>query len=184
MSLRDQLLKSGLVTKDKVKQVEADTRKHAHQAKKNKKLAAAEAAEQAQKRRLQTLEIERKRERDRQLNREREAEKKRREASARARQLMDGQRQNDAKAEIYYNFLADERIIRYIRVTPQQQKQLAMGRLGIARNPDNEFDYPLLPKETVLKLAEIDSAYVVVLHPESNHFEDEASLLNESVSTE
>ncbi|MEE4376627.1 MAG: DUF2058 family protein, partial [Candidatus Competibacteraceae bacterium] len=171
MSLRDQLLKSGLVTKDKVKQVEADTRKQAHQAKKNKKIAAAEAAEQAQKRRLLALEIERKRERDRQLNREREADKKRREASARARQLMDSQRQNDSKAEICYNFLADERMIRYLRVTPQQQKQLAMGRLGIARSPENDYDYLLIPRETALKLAEIDSAYITVLHPETDRYE-------------
>jgi uncharacterized protein YaiL (DUF2058 family) len=171
MSLRDQLLKTGLVSKDKVKQVEADTRKQVHQAKKNKKIAAAEAAEQAEKRRLQALEVERKRERDRQLNRDREAEKKRREASARARQLMENQRQNDSKAEICYNFLADERMIRYIRVTPQQQKQLAMGRLGIARNPENEYDYPLIPRETAVKLADIDSAYIIVLHPQSNHYD-------------
>jgi uncharacterized protein YaiL (DUF2058 family) len=173
MSLRDQLLKAGLVSQDKAKQVEAEARKQAHRAKKDKTVAAADAERQAEVRRQQQEEAERKRERDRRLNRERELEKKRREELARARQLIESYRLNEAGAELAYNFLADGRFVRRVRVTPQQQKQLAAGRLGIARNADDEYDFPLVPRETALKLAEIDPAHVLLLHPENDGRDEE-----------
>ena len=44
MSLRDELLKAGLVSADKIKQLESDTRNQQHQRKKSKTLAAEETA--------------------------------------------------------------------------------------------------------------------------------------------
>ncbi|MCP5419752.1 MAG: DUF2058 domain-containing protein [Gammaproteobacteria bacterium] len=175
MSLRDQLLKAGLVTQDKARQIEADARKQAHRAKKDKTVGAAEAARQAQERRHQEQAAERKRERDRQLNREREQEKQRREEQARIRQLIESQRLNDPGAELAYNFLADGRFIRRVRVTSQQQNQLAAGRIGIARNTDDEYDFPLLPRETAMKLTAIDPTLILVLHPESDGRDGETS---------
>ena len=168
MSLRDELLKAGLVSADRAKKLESDTRNQQHQSKKNKTLAAEEAARQVETRRQAEAEAARKREQDRRLNLEREAEKKQRELIARARQLIDSHRLNDPQAEIFYNFLdSDGHWIRAIRVTPSQRKALAMGRLAILRGDRDEFDFPLAPRETAMKLAEFAPNRVMVLHPES-----------------
>ncbi|MFZ1641001.1 MAG: DUF2058 family protein [Candidatus Contendobacter sp.] len=173
MSLRDELLKTGLVSSDKAKKLESDTRKQDHQRKKGKELAAEEAMRQAEARRQVEIEAARKREQDRRLNLEREAEKKRRELVARAHQLIDSHRLNDPKAEIFYNFLdSDGRWIRAIRVIPSQRKALAMGRLAILRGDRSEFDFPLLPREIACKLAEFAPERVLLLHPESDGGDD------------
>jgi uncharacterized protein YaiL (DUF2058 family) len=177
MSLRDELLKAGLVSPDKAKKLDSDTRKQDHQRKKSKALAAEEAARQAEARRQAEAEAARKREQDRRLNLEREAEKKQRELVARAHQLIDSHRLNEPEAEILYNFLdSDGHWIRAIRVTPPQRKGLAMGRLAIVRGDRHEFDFPLVPRETAGKLAEFAPERVLLLHPEgdgSDQGEDE-----------
>lgn len=173
MSLRDELLKAGLVASDQAKKLDSDTRKQEHQRKKNKAMAAEEAARQAEVRQRAEVEAARKREQDRRLNQEREAEKQRREQMARARQLIDGHRLNVPEAEILYNFLdSDGRWIRAIRVTPPQRKGLAMGRLAIARGDRDEFDFPLVPGEIARKLVEFAPERVLLLHPESDGTEE------------
>lgn len=174
MSLRDELLKAGLVSADQANKRDSDTRKQDHQRKKNQALATQEAARQAEARRRLEAEAARKRERDQQLNREREAEKKQRELAARVRQLIDGHRVNDPNAEIYYNFLdRDGRWIRAIRVTPAQRGGLALGRLAIARGDRHEFDYPLIPRETAAKLMDLVPERILVLHSESQNEDQE-----------
>lgn len=173
MSLRDQLLKSGLVSKDQVKKVETDKRKHGHKAKKDKATGQAEAERQAQEARRRQEEQERQRERDRQLNEERERQRRQREAAARVQQLVDSNRLNDRKADVAYHFTLDGRFVKRVWVTPQQQKLLALGRMGIARNPDNEFDFPLVNRDVALRLMEADPEAVVLLHEESARLEDD-----------
>ena len=169
MSLRDELLKAGLVSADKAKKLDSDSRKQDHQRKKNQTLAAEAAAQQAEIRRQAEMEAVRKREQDRRLNLECEAEKKQRELIARARQLIDSHRLNDPQAEIFYNFLdSDGHWIRAIRVTPSQRKALAMGRLAILRGDRDEFDFSLAPREIAMKLEEFAPGRVMVLHPESD----------------
>lgn len=174
MSLRDELLKAGLVSADKAKKLDSEGRKQDHQRKKNQTLAAEETARQAEARQRAEAEAARKRAQDRQLNQQREAEKQRREQMARARQLIDGHRLNDPQAEIPYNF-QDGHAIRSIRVTPSQRKALALGRLAIVRGDRNQFDFSLLSRETALKLAEFMPERVLLLHPESSgdELEDE-----------
>lgn len=178
MSLRDELLKAGLVSADKANKLDSDSRKQDHQRKKNQTLAAEAAARQAEIRRQAEVEATRKREQDRRLNLEREAEKKQRELIARARQLIDSHRLNDPQAEIFYNFFdSDGHWIRAIRVTPSQRKGLAMGRLAILRGDRDEFDFSLAPREIAMKLEEFVPGRVMVLHPESdgsNAGEDES----------
>lgn len=167
MSLRDELLKAGLVSADKARKLDSDTRKQDHQRKKSK--ALAEAARQAEASRQAEAEAARKREQDRRLNLEREAERQRRDHAARARQLIDAHRLNEPEAEIFYNFLdRDGRWIRAVRVTPPQRKGLAMGRLAIVRGDRHEFDFPLVSGETARKVAEFAPERVLLLHPESD----------------
>jgi uncharacterized protein YaiL (DUF2058 family) len=173
MSLQEQLLKAGLVSAEKAKKLESESRKQSHQARKNKTVAVAEAALQEEEKRRLEAEAARKREHDRQLNREREAQKKLKADMARARQLIEGRRLNAADANIPYNFLVDGRYIRSVRVTREQQRQLAMGRIGIVRNFDDEYDFLLVPRETALILAELVTAGLLLLHPEKSSLEVE-----------
>ena len=120
MSLRDQLLKAGLVSSEQAKKAENDAKKKRHQGKKDRRQGAEQAAKKAERERQQKAELEAKRERDRTLNREREAVKRRRENAARIRQLIKEHRANDPQAEIPYNFKAGK-VVRRVRVTEPQR---------------------------------------------------------------
>jgi uncharacterized protein YaiL (DUF2058 family) len=172
MSLRDELLKAGLVSADRAKQLEADTRKQGHQRKKGQAAAAEDAARQAEIRQRTEAEAARKRERDRRMNEEREAEKRRRERQARARQLLDAHRLNEPDAEIRYHF-PEGRFLRAVRVTSAQRKALATGRMGIARGHRHEFDFVLTSRDIAQKLAEFAPERVLLLYPECSDVEDD-----------
>ncbi|TVR65235.1 MAG: DUF2058 family protein [Candidatus Competibacteraceae bacterium] len=171
MSLRDELMKAGLVSTERAKQLEADTRKQGYQHKKGQ-AAAEDAARQAEIRQQAAADAARKRERDRRLNEEREAEKRRREQQARARQLLDAHRLNEPDAEILYHF-PEGRVLRSVRVTPAQRTALATGRMAVARGDRHEFDYPLVSRDIAQKLTECAPERVLLLYPESNGIEDE-----------
>lgn len=166
MSLRDQLLKAGLVTEDQVKKVESSGKKQRHQQKKNRKLGAEQAAKKAAQRQQEQAEQQAKKARDRRLNAERDAVRRRRENAARIRQLIRQHRGNDPRAVTPYHFTAG-RVVRRVRVTDAQQRDLACGRLGIVRNPQDEFDFPIVPRKTAQALAEIDPALVLLLLDET-----------------
>lgn len=166
MSLRDELLKAGLVSSDKAKKLDSDGRKQNYQRKKGKALTPEEEAQQTEARKRAEADAARKREQDRQLNLAREAEKQRREQAARARQLIEAHRMNEPEAEIAYNFQDGNRI-RSVRVTVSQRKALAMGRLAIVRGDRREFDFALTPREIARKLAGFAPDRVLLLHPES-----------------
>lgn len=172
MSLRDELLKAGLVPSDKARKLDSETRKREHEVKKNKALSAEQMARQAEARRQAEAEAAHKREQDRQLNLKREAEKQRRERTARARQLIDSHRLNDPAAEFPYNF-QEGRFIRSIRVTSAQRKALAMGRIGIVRGDRSQYDFSLAPREIAVKLSEFAPERVLLLYEESSGDEAE-----------
>lgn len=166
MSLRDQMLKAGLVSGDEVKKVETGKRKKQHRQRKDRRLAAEAAAEQQQRQ----LEVEQARaadiERQRALERERAAERERREQVLRAWQLIEAQRLNETQADIHYHFLVDEgQHIRYVNVTLAQQSALASGQLGIACQHDDPHDLALLPREAIDRLSSFVPQQVVLLHP-------------------
>ena len=167
MSLQEQLLKAGLVSAENLKKQEKEARKRLHESKKDKAVAAAEANRKAEEQRRREQELARKRDYDQQLNREREAQRKFKEEKTQARQLIASHRLNDAAAEIPYNFI-DGSFIRFVRVTPQQQIQLAKGRLGIVRSFESNYDFPLVPRETALKFADRFPESILLLYPESD----------------
>jgi hypothetical protein len=86
--------------------------------------------------------------------------------------LIDSHRLNEPEAEQRYNF-QEGRFVRSIRVTPAQRKALAAGRLAILRGYRSEFDFPLVPREIALKLAEFAPERVLLLNPESGGEEAE-----------
>ena len=164
-SLREQLLKAGLVSEEQVKKSETSKRKQKHQGQKNRKLAQEEAAKRRAEQERLVREEAAKRERDKALNQQRDAKQKRRENLARIRQMISKHRKNDPDAELPYNFQSGK-VIRKVRVTEQQQKQLGAGRLGIVRNPQDEFDFVLLPREIALKIGAIEQRALVILYDE------------------
>jgi hypothetical protein len=172
MSLRDELMKAGLVSAERAKQLEADTRKQGYQRKKGQALAAEDAARQAEIRQRAEAEAAHKRDRDRRLNEEREAEKRRREQHARARQLIDAHRLNEPDAEIRYHF-PEGRYLRGVRVTSAQRQALATGRMAIVRGDRHQFDYVLASRAVAQKLAEFAPERVLLLYPESSGAEEE-----------
>jgi len=176
-SLQDQLLKAGLVSRDKSDQVQTEARKRDYQLKKIKALANAEEARKLQQQRERELAAERQRERDRLLNQEQEAAKRRQADLARARQLIDHHRLTTGGGNVRYHFVLNGRYVRSIQVTPQQQMQLAAGQIGIVRGVDDEYDDALLPRATINKLMAFDPDRVLLLHPVSLRVEDDLVML-------
>jgi uncharacterized protein YaiL (DUF2058 family) len=172
-SLQEQLQKAGLVSPEKLKKVQTEARKKSHKLKKDKTLSAEESDRRLREQRKRDAELQQKRERDRRLNQARETRKRQAAEQARIRQLIETHRLNENDADIPYHFVVDGRFIRSVRVTSQQLKMLATGRLGVVRNIDNEYDFPLLARETVLKMTETCPDHVLCLHPESTSIEEE-----------
>lgn len=172
-SLQDQLLKAGLISRDKSDQAQTEARKRDYQLKKNKALADAEEARKLQERRERELAAERQREKDRLLNQEQEAARRRQGDLARARQLIDHHRLTTEGGDVRYHFVLNGRYIRSIQVTPQQRSQLVAGQIGIVRGVDDEYDVALLPRAAIDKLMAFEPHRVLLLHPVSRPGEDD-----------
>jgi uncharacterized protein len=163
MSLRDQLLKAGVVTADQVRKAEAEKNRQSRKLRKGPPSAAERDRAQEQRQRLEE-QAQRKRERDRELNLQREAERERKERAQRALQLLASHRLNDPDADIRYSFMdPNGRFIRSIWVTAKQQEDLAEGRLAIARG-NRKSGYVLVSAETAGKLREISPERLVLLY--------------------
>ncbi|HZR35273.1 MAG TPA: DUF2058 domain-containing protein [Nevskia sp.] len=147
LSLRDQLLEAGLITKKQAQ--EAGKQQHQQRKQEPKKKAApppAESAAQAQKRRQDQ-------ERNRQLQ-EKAAQKARR---AEIRQLVEQNKLPKVEGDDLYNFL-DGRNIRRIPVNPEMRRRLGAGELYVVRN---EGRYEVVPAETAARIRERDERSVM-----------------------
>ncbi len=145
MSLRDQLVKAGLVSKDKAKKVQAEKKRRRHQAHRDKAVKAELIAEkEARQAELRAFD-EAKRALDLERNRQILAEQEKNRARSEMRDLIDRERVNDGKGEERFNFSHDGKKIRFVSVTQKQHEDLAEGRLMICRNDRDGFDFPVLP---------------------------------------
>lgn len=156
MSLRDQLLQAGLVSKDKAKDIEKSKKQQNHNAYKDKALKSKLDAEKKQREIELKAFDEAKRLIDLEKNKEIEVKKQLKEARIAARRILDEKRVNDKKADDRFNFCPDGKKIRFVLVTPKQRLQLGSGELVICRNDRDGFDYPLIPREHALKLQEFE----------------------------
>jgi uncharacterized protein YaiL (DUF2058 family) len=148
-SLRDQLLKAGLVSKEQVRQAEKQRRKQPH---------AASAASAEQKRAAQQTQAT-KTARDQELNRRKAAKAEAKARRAQIRQLIEQNRLPKSDSEVYYSF-QDGKHIRRIAVEPEQRRQLIAGELAIARYG---MGYALLPLAAASRIRERDAAAIVDL---------------------
>jgi uncharacterized protein YaiL (DUF2058 family) len=136
--LQEQLLKAGLVKKDKVAKVAREQAK-ARQG----KAPAPDAAEQVDVRRLQAERAER----DRAIAAERNAEARKKEIRAQVRQIVETTRVK-RDGEMAYRFTDGEKITSLL-VNEALRAQLASGGLAIARLDDR---YELVPRAAADKI--------------------------------
>lgn len=148
--LQEQLLKAGLVKKNKLTEVVREQNRKRH----GKGEPASDDA-RVEAARLQAEKAER----DRSLAAERNAEARTHELRAQLRQIIDSNRQK-RDGEIAYRFEADGRI-RSLLVDSAQRAALARGALVIVRDGD---DYALLPRSAGEKVAARDPDLIVLDH--------------------
>jgi uncharacterized protein YaiL (DUF2058 family) len=148
--LQDQLLKAGLVKKDKVAQVVREQAKQRHG-----KAPPSPSAEQVDAQRLQADRAER----DRALAAERNAQARAGELRAQVRQIVDSHKIK-REGEIAYRFQDDGRIASVL-VSEPLRAQLASGTLVIVRH---DAGYELLPRSAADKVYARDATMIVVDH--------------------
>lgn len=155
-SLQEQLLKAGLVDKNRANQLNKEKQKNAKAKRKGQKVADDQvrlAAKQEQAKKL---------EKDRELNRQKQLNANSKAVRAQIRQLIELNKIGREAAEIAYSFV-DGKKIRKIYVTEALQKQLVDGRLGIARyQRDGILAFELVPLAIAEKIAERDEKSIIL----------------------
>ncbi|MDX1369188.1 DUF2058 domain-containing protein [Pseudomonas sp.] len=154
ISLRDQLLKAGLVNEKQAKQVSKEKQKqqrlqHKGQVEKDEsqKLAAQQAmAEKAA--------------RDQELNRQQQEKVEQKARAAQIKQLIEVSRLPKLTTEDYYNFVDDKKVKR-LSVNKLMRDKLSSGSLAIVRSGGG---YEVIPREAALKIQERDPRRVIVLN--------------------
>lgn len=155
-SLQDQLLKAGLVSKDKATKTKSAKRKQNKINRKHKietvdeaKVAAEKAmAEQADKARL--------------LNQEKNAKAEEIAIIAQIKQLIEVNKQDTGKPQVTFNF-TDEGKIKKFEVSNEIHKHITNGLLAIARY-NNE--HSLVPKIVAEKIKQRSEDFIVSLNIE------------------
>jgi hypothetical protein len=147
LSLREQLLKAGLVTEKQAKQAERTTSGQRHQQVKGGKRAPppppapTKAAQQAQAAKLL---------RDQELNRKQQEKAERRARAAQLRQLVEQLRVPRPESDDFYNFVDDGKV-RRMQVTPELRARIVAGSLMIVRY-DGRYD--LVPVDAIERIRE------------------------------
>lgn len=160
MSLKDQLLKAGLIDQSKAQKADQEQRKQAHQktakaqkqAKKSGEVTVDEAKLLAEQSRQAQAE------RSRELNRQQREQAERKAVQAQIRQLVDMNRIDRKQGDIAYQF-ADGNKVKKIYLTPKLQDQLAYGVIALVKSGDS---YELVPQQVAEKIAQRDAALILV----------------------
>ena len=166
VSLAEQLLKAGLVDKNKVKQVKQDKSKQ-------HKIELRTGVEAVNESREAALEAQRKNaERARELNAQRDAAAAQKAIMAQIVQMVQQNKQpktKNGKDDVPYNFTFGTKIER-IYVSPQVQEHLVAGRLVIVGINGN---FELVPRVIAEKIAERDPALVVQVKKASQEVDED-----------
>jgi uncharacterized protein YaiL (DUF2058 family) len=157
MSLRDQLLKAGLVNEKQAKQAAKQQQKQQRLEQKgqiekddSQKLAAQQAmAEKAA--------------RDQELNRQQQEKQAKKALAAQIKQLIESSRLPKLTTEDYYNFVDDKKVKR-ISVNTLMRDKLSSGSLAIVRHGGG---YEIIPRDAALKIQERDAQRIVLLNTQS-----------------
>jgi hypothetical protein len=156
-SLHEQLLKAGLIDKDKAADAEREQRKKAHQqtAKAKKKGAEIDEtkllAEQARQAQI---------ERSKELNRKQREQAEHKAIQAQIKQLISLNKIDRSKGQFAYQFV-DHNKVKSIYVTETLQDQLAYGVIALVKFGEG---YELVPKQIAEKIMQRDVACILVLN--------------------
>lgn len=150
-AFQDQLLKAGLVSKDKLNKANKLKHKQAKQQPKNQTTEADERKQQVK----QAVQL--KAERDRELNRQKGEADNKKAIAAQIRQLVEMNRISVDEGETAYNFEHDKKI-KHIYVTDDMRKQIVNGRLAIVRL---DGKYELIPQKVAAKIMQRDTSFVI-----------------------
>lgn len=152
-SLRDQLLKAGLVNEQQVKQARSSKRKKA------KRVGAQAGPDQESRRRAQQAAAEKAR-RDSELNRQRQEEARRKAEENELRQLIHTNRIPRGEGDVAYSFL-DGGSVKRIYVTADQQRKLAKGNLAVVRQ---DTGYELVLPEIAERIGARDESLLILFN--------------------
>ncbi|WP_298443033.1 DUF2058 domain-containing protein [uncultured Ferrimonas sp.] len=150
MSLQDQLMKVGLVSKHDAKKAN----KAKHRTLKSGKKVINEAKQSAADKREEQAK------RDRELNAQHKAEADKKALLAQIKQLITTNSQNRSRGEIPYNF-SDNGTITKVFVTTALQNGLVNGQLAIAKLDDS---YHLIPTGIADKVKQRDDSYIILVN--------------------
>ncbi|HHB92832.1 MAG TPA: DUF2058 domain-containing protein [Thioploca sp.] len=147
-SLRDQMLKSGLISKKQVKKLEQQTKLRLRkQQKKSKKDRGAIDEKSIAYQAARKAEIAK----TKKLNIIKEEQRLQKELQAQTFDIIQRHKVNDPDADIAYNFIDSNKLVKQIFVTNIQKQQLINGDLAIVHSNDN---YYLIPAPIAEKLLE------------------------------
>lgn len=160
-SLQEQLLKAGLVDKNRATKVAKEKHKQARVARNKPVGGEKPAISAAQKQRDKRLE------RDRELNQQRQQAAAQKALIAQIKQLIELNQLDRSKAELPYSFVYKKKV-KKLYVDVAQQKQLALGKLAIVTlvNKSGRM-FELVPQAVAQKIAERDAPSVVQLGSET-----------------
>lgn len=154
LSLRDQLLKAGLVDEKKAKQAE-------RQKKKQQKLEHRGQIEIDEEQRQAAVKaMAEKAARDLELNRQQQEKVAKKALDAQIKQLIEAHRLPRLEGDDYYNFV-DHKKVKRIAVNDQLREKLSRGSLAIVRL---EGKYEIIPLDTALKIEERDASRILLLN--------------------
>ena len=154
LSLRDQLLKAGLVNQKQAKQVSKDKQKQQRLAHKGQ----VEVDDSQQ--RLAKEAMAEKAKRDQELNRQQQEKAEQKARVAQIKQLIEATRLPKLTTEDYYNFVDDKKVKR-ISVNTLMRNKLSSGSLAIVHHNGG---YEVIPREAALKIQERDPQRIVQLN--------------------
>jgi len=157
-NLRDQLLKTGLISKGQKQQVEQEKRRERKQLKKGQ---ADELAQEQQRRAYETrLEAQRVADRERATAQRAQFEAK--EKLFRIQHITDYWRLEEPAGTLRWYFMTRNNVVKYLSVSEPLALQLSTGALAIVERPD-EFEEPryvLIEREAAELVACVDPTYV------------------------
>lgn len=162
MSLRDQLLKAGLVNEKQAKQAGRQKQKQQRLEKKGQV-----TADDSQQRAIQEARAE-KLARDQLLNRQQQEKAEQKARAAQIKQLVENTRLPKLDTDDYYNF-ADQNKVKRVAVNALVRNQLSTGLLGIVRHAGG---YEIVPREVALKIQERDRRRLVALNDISQQVDE------------
>ncbi|MCY1284539.1 hypothetical protein D9M68_400990 [compost metagenome] len=153
MSLRDQLMKAGLVTEKQAKQASKQKQKqerleHKGQAARDDSQRQAALQAQAEKQA-----------RDQELNRQQQEKAEKKARTAQIKQLIEGTRLPRLETDDYYNFV-DNKKVKRIPVNDMIRDKLSRGSLGIV---SYDGRYEIVPRDAALRIKERDERRVILL---------------------